>query len=148
VRLEGVKVMVTLPEPFPASHKRTPSMVRHCPDVDNRIFLIVGGGPAGCAAAQALREVLVPVQFPSRPAHRACHHVCVCFCGVKDGFRGKIRIISGETRLPYDRTQVSKELKTEPDLLHEPSFFTANNIEVSVAKRIPCVFHIQRHNDA
>ena len=50
---------------------------------DDRSMVIVGGGPAGLAAAQTLRE---------------------------DGFTGRVVLISKETELPYDRTKFSKNM--------------------------------------
>jgi hypothetical protein len=50
---------------------------------DVRSMVIIGGGPAGVAAAQTLRE---------------------------EGFTGRVTLISKEADLPYDRTKMSKNL--------------------------------------
>jgi NADPH-dependent 2,4-dienoyl-CoA reductase/sulfur reductase-like enzyme/nitrite reductase/ring-hydroxylating ferredoxin subunit len=57
-----------------------PDMVRRDP-ADGRTFVILGAGAAGNAAAETLRQ---------------------------DGFRGRILLITGEQRLPYDRPNLSK----------------------------------------
>ena len=48
---------------------------------DNSNYVIIGGGPAGLSAAEALRQA---------------------------GYEGNITILSKDTKLPYDRTMLSK----------------------------------------
>jgi apoptosis-inducing factor 3 len=52
-------------------------------DDEQRSFVVIGGGPAGLAAAQSLRD---------------------------QGFIGKITLLSKENVLPYDRTKMSKNM--------------------------------------
>ncbi len=56
-------------------------MVRRNKAIDSREFVILGAGGAGNASAEALRQ---------------------------DGFHGRIVMITKESHLPYDRTQLSK----------------------------------------
>ena len=50
---------------------------------DSRTFVIIGGGPSGISAAESLRQA---------------------------GYTGRIKIISKEKQLPYDRTILSKDV--------------------------------------
>ena len=52
-------------------------------ETDKRVIVIIGGGPAGLSAAETLRQA---------------------------GFTGKIKILSKERHLPYDRTVLSKNI--------------------------------------
>lgn len=74
---------------------------------DPRCFAILGAGAAGSAAAQALREA---------------------------GFGGRVVVVSGEDRLPYDRTVLSKYALSgkqggEKTPLHDAAFYTEHRIE-------------------
>src|SRR5687768_17370239 len=80
VRVEGESVVVSLPDQ--TTDRRTPAMTKRDSSADGRFFVILGGGAAGYAAAQALRE---------------------------DGFRGRIQMITREDRTPYDRPNLSKD---------------------------------------
>jgi NADPH-dependent 2,4-dienoyl-CoA reductase/sulfur reductase-like enzyme/nitrite reductase/ring-hydroxylating ferredoxin subunit len=106
VRIEGDDVIVDLLEN--AADRRTPEMT--APDIaaDGRTFVIIGGGAAGYAAAQTLRE---------------------------DGFAGRIVLITPETHLPYDRPNLSKDYlqgSAEPEWmpLRPDDFYTENGIEM------------------
>ncbi|BAU63662.1 putative rubredoxin reductase [Stanieria sp. NIES-3757] len=79
VRIEGENVLVKLPEKI--SDGCTPKMSNYDPEKDRRVFVILGAGSAGSAAAETLRQ---------------------------EGFQGKIILISQEANLPYDRTKLSK----------------------------------------
>ncbi|MGF1490008.1 MAG: FAD-dependent oxidoreductase [Prochloraceae cyanobacterium] len=105
VKVEGDRVIVELPENFPL--QRTPHMAKKEPN-NNKIFVILGSGTAGSIAAETLR---------------------------KEGFSGRIILISKEKQLPYDRTQLSKEyLKGksagESLPLRKCQFYQENEIEL------------------
>ena len=81
---------------------------------DARLFVILGGGAAGYAAAQTLRE---------------------------DGFKGRVVMVTRENRLPYDRPNLSKDYLSghaEPEWmpLRPDEFFSANGIEVQRDKEV------------
>lgn len=79
LEIEGDDIFVTLPEK-PAD-RRTPDMAKRDSAADERVFVILGGGAAGYAAAQTLRE---------------------------DDFKGRIVMITRESQAPYDRPKLSK----------------------------------------
>lgn len=74
---------------------------------EQELFVIIGAGAAGNTAAETLR---------------------------KDGFKGRIVMMTRESCLPYDRTELSKKyLKTEgitPPILRSEEFYKENNIQV------------------
>ncbi len=83
------------------------------PPVDTRTFVIVGGGAAGEFAAQTLR---------------------------REGFAGRVVLVSAEEKLPYDRTKLSKTYlagKAKPETLplRERDFYAAQKIELLTATR-------------
>jgi NADPH-dependent 2,4-dienoyl-CoA reductase/sulfur reductase-like enzyme/nitrite reductase/ring-hydroxylating ferredoxin subunit len=111
VRIENDQVIVRLPDD--AADRRTPPMTKRNPE-DERLFVIAGGGAAGYAAAQTLRE---------------------------DGFTGRLVVITREDRLPYDRPNLSKDYlqgKAEPEWLplRGEEFFAEHDIEVIRGKEI------------
>lgn len=106
VRLDGDNVFVDLPAD--AEDRRIPEMVHPDANADDRTFAIVGGGAAGYAAAQTLRE---------------------------DGFAGRIVMITPEDRNPYDRPNLSKDYlqgSAEPEWmpLRADDFYAKHGIEV------------------
>jgi NADPH-dependent 2,4-dienoyl-CoA reductase/sulfur reductase-like enzyme/nitrite reductase/ring-hydroxylating ferredoxin subunit len=110
-RVENGKVLVHIPDD--AKDRRTPPMTKRQPK-DERVFVVVGGGAAGYAAVQTLRE---------------------------DGFTGRVILITRESHLPYDRPNLSKEyLQGEADPawlpLRSDQFFAAHDIEVMLGKEI------------
>jgi NADPH-dependent 2,4-dienoyl-CoA reductase/sulfur reductase-like enzyme/nitrite reductase/ring-hydroxylating ferredoxin subunit len=75
--------------------------------VDTRTFVLVGGGAAGEFAAQTLR---------------------------REGFAGRVVLVSADAKLPYDRTKLSKaylagKAKPEAMPLRETDFYTEQKIE-------------------
>jgi apoptosis-inducing factor 3 len=112
VRIDNENLIVQVPDE--ASDRITPAMAKRDPSTDARCFVILGGGAAGYAAAQALRE---------------------------DGFPGRVLMITREVRLPYDRPNLSKDYlqgHAEPEWmpLRADDFFTAHNIEVILGREV------------
>ena len=106
VRVEGESVIVSLPDE--SKDRRTPAMTKRDSSSDARLFVILGGGAAGYAAAQTLRE---------------------------DGFKGRVLMITREDRAPYDRPNLSKDYlqgHAEPEWmpLRADEFFAEHDIEV------------------
>ncbi len=114
---EGNDVFVRVPEdaettPKGASYREsggeTPAMADRDFDGHPQTFVIVGGGAAGQAAAETLREV---------------------------GFRGRVVMVTKEEARPYDRTVLSKGFlsgKAGPDALplRDADFYQRHGIEV------------------
>lgn len=111
VKIENDQVIVRVPDV--ASDRRTPWMTKR-DKKDERVFVIAGGGAAGYAAAQTLRE---------------------------DGFTGRLLLITRENHLPYDRPNLSKEYlqgNAEPAWLplRSDDFFPEHDIEAIKGKEI------------
>lgn len=111
VKVEDNQLIVSVPDAAP--DRRTPQMTQRNIN-DKRLFAIAGGGAAGYAAAQTLRE---------------------------DGFTGRLVLISRENHLPYDRPNLSKEYlqgNAEPGWLplRPEGFFTEHDIEFIRGKGI------------
>jgi apoptosis-inducing factor 3 len=109
--IKGKDVIVKVPDELEFS--RTPEMVKY-DSSDQRHFIILGGGAAGNACAQALREA---------------------------GFTGKITMITREDRVPYDRPNLSKaylsgEAPPEWMPLRGEDFYKDNNIELIFKKKV------------
>jgi NADPH-dependent 2,4-dienoyl-CoA reductase/sulfur reductase-like enzyme/nitrite reductase/ring-hydroxylating ferredoxin subunit len=112
VRVENENVIVRLPEDAP--DRRTPPMTKPDTAADARLFVVLGGGAAGYAAAQTLRE---------------------------DGFKGRVLMVTREDRLPYDRPNLSKDYlqgHAEPEWmpLRPDEFFNEHGIEVLRGKEV------------
>jgi NADPH-dependent 2,4-dienoyl-CoA reductase/sulfur reductase-like enzyme/nitrite reductase/ring-hydroxylating ferredoxin subunit len=112
VRLEGGRVFVRLPAEV--RERRTPALAACDPAADPRQFVILGGGAAGYAAAQTLRE---------------------------EGFRGRVVMITREDRAPYDRPNLSKDYlqgHAEPEWmpLRSDEFFGAHGITLVRGKEV------------
>ncbi|MBM3276556.1 MAG: FAD-dependent oxidoreductase [Candidatus Handelsmanbacteria bacterium] len=112
VRVEGEQVIVALPEG--AGKQRLPTMA--APDAaDKRVFAVLGGGTAGAAAVEALRQ---------------------------EGYRGRILLISAEGLLPYDRTTLSKAYLAEREKQsgvkpsRDAAFYQRHGIEVQTGKEV------------
>lgn len=119
VRVEDDNVIVTLPDA--AESRRTPDMARRDPK-DARTFVILGAGAAGNAAAETLRQ---------------------------GGFGGRILMITGEPRLPYDRPNLSKGYMSGdagPDSLpwRTAEFYRDHDIEVLLGRPVARVDHPQK----
>jgi len=111
-KISGDDVIVMLPDEAPQG--RHPNMTRHDPQADERVFVIIGAGAAGNAAAQTLRE---------------------------DGFRGRVIMVTGENRYPYDRPQLTKEyLEGESDdaalPLRPEEFYRDHDIECILGDKV------------
>lgn len=111
VKIENDQIVVRIPDAV--SDRRTPEMTNR-EARDERLFVIAGGGAAGYAAAQALRE---------------------------DGFTGRVLMVTREHNLPYDRPNLSKEYlqgTAEPEWLplRAEDFFVEHDIEVVTGKKI------------
>merc|ERR1712176_1107127 len=85
---------------------------RRCPG-DSRTFLVIGGGAAGVAAADSLRQ---------------------------EGYTGRLVMLSEEQHLPYDRPVLSKNLlaATDPErmTLRDDEHFQALDIEVRQGAKV------------
>ncbi len=111
-RVEKDRVVVVLPDK--ASGTITPAMVKRDAGADSSVFVILGGGAAGNAAAQKLRQV---------------------------AYRGRILLVSQESRLPYDRTTLSKgylsgDMEAESLPLRNDAFYQEADIELMLGKRV------------
>ncbi|MDB9524738.1 FAD-dependent oxidoreductase [Oscillatoria sp. CS-180] len=103
-----VKSSVFVEEPLQDGEHVVPTMAQ--PDVQkgDRPMVIVGGGAAGNAAAEILRQ---------------------------KGFQGRIVMLTADHDLPYDRTKLSKaylqsDSAEDPDLLRSADFYDKHGIEV------------------
>lgn len=81
---------------------------------DSSVFVILGGGAAGNAAVQTLRQ---------------------------DGYSGRIILVSQENRTPYDRPNLSKEylsgeVQEEWMPLRNDEFYKENEIELLLNKKV------------
>jgi NADPH-dependent 2,4-dienoyl-CoA reductase/sulfur reductase-like enzyme/nitrite reductase/ring-hydroxylating ferredoxin subunit len=115
VRIDGENVVVRVPdEPV---ERRTMPMARRDPKADGRTFIILGGGGAGLAAAETLRQ---------------------------DGFQGRLVMISRDSTLSYDRPQVSKgylkgDAAKETMPWRAEQFYRDHDIEVLLDKEVTSV---------
>jgi len=111
-KVQGDKVIVVVPEH--ASGTVPPAMVSRNDQADSRVFVILGGGAAGNAAAQKLRQV---------------------------GYKGRILLISQENRVPYDRPNLSKgylagEAEADALPLRPEAFYQEADIELKLGERV------------
>lgn len=119
VREADGRIWVQVPESPPASTDKpdatptaevggTPPAAPTSTPADARTFVIIGGGAAGEFAAQTLR---------------------------REGFAGRIVVVSADANIPYDRTKLSKAYlagKAKPAALplRLPDFYQQQNIEL------------------
>ena len=105
-KIVGDDVVVVVPDELP-SEARTPRMAAFDPKGDSRVFVILGTGAAGLVAAETLRQ---------------------------DGFSGRIVMVTRESEMPYDRTELSKRYLAKADqeqpFLRREEFFRDHSIEV------------------
>lgn len=105
VRISGDDIIVAVPDDAPA--QRTPDMAQFDTQADERVFAVLGAGPAGAVAAETLRQV---------------------------SFQGRVVLITAEPHLPYDRTVLSKDSLAEGQgqagELRELGFYQQHGIEV------------------
>jgi len=111
VTLRGEDVVVTVPDDAP-DRQQMPMVGQD--STDARTFAILGGGAAGHAAAEALRQ---------------------------HGFGGRIVLISADPHLPYDRTIMSKDyLNGDGDRswvpLRPDDFYAQHGIETMVHREV------------
>ncbi|KAH8345034.1 apoptosis-inducing factor 3 isoform X2 [Drosophila kikkawai] len=87
-----------------AQNKRLKNMVRRKPE-DERVFIVVGGGPSGAVAAETIRQ---------------------------EGFTGRLILVCREEYLPYDRVKISKSMQLEIEQLRfrDEDFYKEHDIEV------------------
>jgi len=103
VTIKGEDVIVSASESQLKDFKKAPSK-GSCSASDQRLFLLVGGGPASAECAETLRA---------------------------EGFTGKIIVVCKENVLPYDRPKLSKAMSSTADkiLLRPAEFYKERNIE-------------------
>ena len=111
VTIENDRIQVRIPG---VPQDRTTLQITKRDTIDGRVFVIVGGGAAGYAAAQTLRG---------------------------DGFKGRVLLITRENELPYDRPNLSKEYlqgKAEPESLplRSNEFFAEHEIDVISGREV------------
>ena len=111
-RVEGNEVIVKLPDQIDS--QRTLEMSKCVENVESRVFVVLGAGAAGINAVERLRQI---------------------------GFQGKVILVSAETKLPYDRTKLSKNYlqgKAEEDSLSLRSceFYAQHSIELCFGKAV------------
>ena len=115
-RVEGENVIVTVPDDPAASGPQTMPMSRRSP-ADARTFIIIGGGAAGNAAAETLRQ---------------------------DRFQGRLVVVTREKDLPYDRPKLSKshlaaKEPAEPPTLRSKKFYDDHDIEILAEREVVSV---------
>ncbi|HEX8685710.1 MAG TPA: FAD-dependent oxidoreductase, partial [Pyrinomonadaceae bacterium] len=111
VRVEDGRVLARLPA---AGADRVPPRMSRRDPSDARLFVILGAGAAGYAAAQTLRE---------------------------DGFRGRVALVTREDRAPYDRPNLSKDYlqgHAEPEWmpLRPDEFYREHDIELLCGREV------------
>jgi len=114
VKVEGEQVIVMASKAELANQKISPSGKRD--PSDGRVFVIVGAGPAGGAAAETLRK----------------------------HFTGRILLIGKEGPVPYDRAKLSKALssKAEQLQLRSAEFLKGLEIELLLNTTVRVLFDL------
>lgn len=111
VRIDGTDVFVCVPEEI-ETHRPPRMIVPDC--TDDRMVVVLGAGAAGAYAVEALREA---------------------------GFAGRVRLITQEAVLPYDRPNCSKDyLQGEVEAawmpLRSEAFYAEHGIEVWQGRQV------------
>ncbi len=111
-RVEKENVLVTIPDEI--SQQRTLQMARYIPHSDDRTFVILGAGAAGMNAVEIIRQ---------------------------EGFQGKVVLVSDSSKLPYDRTKLSKNYlqgtaKEDALSLREEEFYNQHDIELRFGQAV------------
>lgn len=112
-RVEGEDILVGLPD-APIGQRTMPMAA---PDhADLRVFVILGTGAAGLAAAEALREC---------------------------GYTGRVMMVTREPHRPYDRTELSKQYLAKPGapqpFVRTSEFYATHGIEVLTGREVRSV---------
>src|SRR3954453_23936303 len=99
------------------AHGPSSSLLRKGEPMDDRTFVIVGGGLAGAKAAETLRE---------------------------EGFDGRVVLVGEEDEQPYERPPLSKDYlqgKAERDAarVHDAGFYESHDIELRTATRVKAI---------
>ena len=86
---------------------------------DHRVFVVVGGGAAGATAVETLR---------------------------REGFTGRIVLVSSENVLPYDRVPLSKNFKMNSNdlVFRSNEFYTEYGIEVELSSTVTSIDSSQK----
>ncbi|GLH11238.1 uncharacterized protein GBIM_16062 [Gryllus bimaculatus] len=103
----GVKVRALRKDFENKRRSRCKATVQKSPELDSRIFVVAGGGPAGQVCAETLRE---------------------------GGFRGKLIMLAAERYLPYERVLLSKAMLTDIEgiNLRPKHFYKKYDIELKI----------------
>lgn len=112
VTVEEDAVYVELPNTI--SEHVAPSLAKHNSEKDARTFVIIGGGAAGDAAAQMLRQT---------------------------GYEGRVVVLTADSELPYDRTKLSKgylqaDEVNAPPKLRSADFYRNYGIEIKTDSKV------------
>lgn len=112
VKIKGNDVVVVIPQE-PATSTKPPKMEGYDAKEDNRTFVILGAGAAGLAAAETLRQ---------------------------ERFAGRVVVLTKETNVSYDRTELSKHYLADPDAksprMRSDAFYQEHDIEILTGKNV------------
>ena len=111
-RVEDENILVKLPEDIP--QQRTKEMANYVSQSEELTFVVLGAGAAGMNAVETLRQ---------------------------EGFQGKVVLVSESTKLPYDRTKLSKAYlqgKAQEDSLslRDCEFYDRHDIELRFGRAV------------